>query len=65
MYDYPEYFLDVPEKVSFKFRLFLDKVYTHIICPLLAEASFSWYLPTKYQEKEVSANREYLKYIFF
>ena len=41
MYDYPQYFLDVPDKVRFEFHLFLDKVYTvHIICSLLVFASW-------------------------
>ena len=39
MYDYPQYFLDVPDKVRFEFLLFLDKVYmVHIVCSLLVFA---------------------------
>ena len=59
MYDYPQYFLDVPDKVSFEFHLFLDKVYTSQSIVFVP----SCYLPAEYQGKQASANREYLKYI--
>jgi len=55
MYDYPQYFLDVPDKVSFKFHLFFDKVYTSqniLFVP-------SWYLPAECQGKEAFTNKEY------
>ena len=61
MYDYPQYFLDVPDKVSFEFHLFLDKVYTSQSIVFVPSS----YLPAEYQGKQASANREYLKYIIY
>ena len=61
MYDYPQYFLDVPDKVSFEFHLFLVQVYTSQSMLFVP----SWYLHAEYQEKQALANREYLKYTIY
>ena len=59
MYDYPQYFLDVPDKVRFEFHLFLDKVYTVHIINLFPPGI------CLLKGKQASANREYLKYIIY